>query len=304
MPRHNCLTYLLSVVIVTVLVVFPIPALCRLNLPELEGHTVIEGRDHQMLEDFFARFQQEDMERSPGGEVKRILLGALPEAYKDGCTDMVAHWGPAADGTEALSVRVLHVEEGDKERSVRALLAYACFSRAKEYVNRFRDERLAALVVDRKVSRLSMMPDDGDCENCQTLTRILPEKEVHIAGKCVVGLSVLKTGENPCCALSAARKEERVNFYLMQDNGVKPAGSVLKGREEYAGTKGAQEEKTVYSASVIFKKDMKGNIIGILSPYTVVKNARRSGKGMVRYDWNSEREEFVKGQAPDKMTPQ
>ena len=149
-----------------------------------------------------------------------------------------------------------------------------------------------------------MMPDDGDCENCQALTRILPEKEIHIGGKCVVGLSVLKTSENPCCTLSAATKEERVNFYLMQDNGIKPAGSVLKGREEYAGTNGANKERTVYGASIIFKKDMKGNIIGILSPYTVVKNARRSGKGMVRYYWNSEKEEFMKEQAPDKMAPQ
>jgi hypothetical protein len=78
----------------------------------------------------------------------------------------------------------------------------------------------------------------------------------------------------------------------------------LKGREEYAGTNGPNGEKTVFSASVIFKKGMKGNIIGILSPYTVAKNARRSGKGMVRYDWNSEREEFMKEQAPDKMAPQ
>jgi hypothetical protein len=90
----------------------------------------------------------------------------------------------------------------------------------------------------------------------------------------------------------------------MQDNGIKPAGSVLKGREEYAGTNGANKERTVYGASIIFKKDMKGNIIGILSPYTVVKNARRSGKGMVRYYWNSEKEEFMKEQAPDKMAPQ
>ncbi len=296
MPRHNLPTFLLSAFIVMLSLIFPGPALCRLNLPELEGHTVIEGQDHQVLEDFFARLQQEDMQRLPGGEVKRILLGALPEAYKNGCTDMVAHWGPAADGTEALSVKVLHVEGGGQERSVRVLLAYACFSRAKEYAGHFRDERLAALIVGRDASRLSMMPDDEDCQNCQALTRILPEKQVHIGGKCVVGLSVLKTSENPCCTLSAATKEERVNFYLMQDNGIKPAGSVLKGREEYAGANGAGGERTVYSASVIFKKDMKGNIIGILSPYTVAKNARRCGRGMVRYDWSSEREEFTKEQ--------
>ena len=138
-----------------------------------------------------------------------------------------------------------------------------------------------------------MMPDDADCENCSFLTRIRPEKEVHIGGKCVVGLNFLKTNGNPCCALSSTVKEERVNFYLMQDNGVKPAGWVLKARDPYAGS-GADNEKTVYNAAVIFKKDMKGNIIGVLSPYTLATSGKRSGKGMVRYDWNSERKEFVK----------
>jgi hypothetical protein len=298
MSRHNFPTFLLSAVIVTLSLVFPGPALCRLNLPELEGQKVIEGQDHRVLKAFFSRFQQGEIQGSPAGEVKRILLNALPEVYKDGCADMVAHWGPAADGTETMSVRELHLEGGNKETSIRVLLAYACFSRAKEYVNQFRDERLAALIIDRSASRLSMMPDDGDCEDCPALSRILPEKEIHIGGKCVVGLSVLKTSANPCCSLSPAAKEERVNFYLMQNNGIKPAGSVLKGREEYAGTIGANEERTVYSASVIFKKDMKGNIIGILAPYTVSRNAGRSGKGMDRYDWNSEREEFVKERTP------
>ncbi len=294
MSRHTCAISLLSAVIIALCVIFPRPALCRLNLPELEGQTVVRGQDHEALEDFFARLQREDLQRPLGGQMRRILVEALPEAYKSGCADMVAHWGPAADGTEEVSVRVLHVQGRQEERPVRALLAYACFSRAKEYMGRFRDERLAALTVERKLSRLSMMPDDGDCENCPALTRILPENEIHIGGKSVVGLSVLKTSANPCCSLSPVAKEERVRFYLMQDNGIKPAGSVLKRREEYAGRSDAHAEKTVYSGSVVFKKDMLGNIIGILSPYTVVKDAKRSGKGMVRYDWNNERGEFVK----------
>ena len=73
---------------------------------------MIKGQDHENLRDFFGRFRQEDIEQPPKGEVKRILLEALPEAYKSGCADMVGHWGPGADGTEAMSVRVLHVEAG------------------------------------------------------------------------------------------------------------------------------------------------------------------------------------------------
>jgi hypothetical protein len=295
MTRRNVFKFLPSAVIALALL-FPRPGVCRLNLPELEGQTMIEGGEHETLKDFLGHYPQDVMPQLPEGEVKQILLRALPEAYKKGCADMVAHWGPAAGGAEAMSVRLLHVEAGGAGKPQQALLAYACFSRAKEYGSQFMDERLAALTVERKESRLSMMPDDADCEDCPALTRIRPENEVHIGGKCVVGLNVLKTSENPCCTLARTVKEERVDFYLMQDNGdaVKRAGWVLKARDPYILGGDADDGKTVYNASIIFKKDMKGNIIGVLSPYTLATNGKRSGKGMVRYDWNSERKEFMK----------
>ncbi len=270
---------------------FPRFALCRQNLPEVQGQTVIQGQDQQILRDFFGHAAQEGMQQSPGGEVKRILLQALPEIYRNGCADMVGHWGPSADGTEAMSVRVLHVDGGGV-RPTQALLAYACFSRAEEYGSRFLDERLAALTLEGRSSRLSMMPDDADCGDCQLLTRIRPEKEIRIGGKCLIGLNFLKTNENPCCTVSSPLKEERVYFYLMQENGVKPAGWVLKARDPYAAPD--DDEKAAYNASVIFKKDMKGNIVGILAPYTLSKDGKRLRKGLVRYDWDSERKEFVK----------
>ncbi|MGD0231092.1 MAG: hypothetical protein ABSC19_12160 [Syntrophorhabdales bacterium] len=291
MPRHTFFTILPAAIILMVSVFAPRQASCRTNLPEVEGQTVIERQDHQALRDYFVPFSQNDAHLPPAGQVRAILLGALPEAYKNGCTDMVAHWGPEAEGAKDMSVRVLYVDGGKEGRPVRALLAFACFSRAKEYATRFRDERLASLVVDRRASRLSMMPDDRDCGDCPGLTRIRPEKEIHIGGKGVVGLSFLKTNDNPCCSPSAGGMEEKVNFYVMRDDEIRQAGSVLKGREQPAG---ADEGKIVYTAGVIFKKDMRGNIIGILSPYTITKNSRRSDKGMVRYNWNGEREEFVK----------
>ena len=108
----------------------------------------------------------------------------------------------------------------------------------------------------------------------------------------MVGLNFAALGDDPDGA-GAAVKQETVNFYLFQDNGVKFAGSVLKVREERA-REGQTGAKSLYRGSIIFKKDMKGNIIGILSPYTVTEEGKRIDKGMVRYAWDAAREAFVR----------
>jgi hypothetical protein len=294
MKKHRALGFFLIVLTgVLSVAAFRSVAFCRLNLPQIEQQTTIEGRDHQVLKDSLLRFEQEKANNSPNDLLKRVLLRALPGVYRMGCREMVDQWGPAAEGTAALSVRVLHVEAGKEENPARALLAYTCSSGAGGQAGPYRDERLGALVIERNSSRLSMMAQDKDCETCPELVRITPEKDVRIGGKGLIGLNFLKSNENPCCGKVDILKEERVYFYLFQDDGVKPAGSVLKGREESVRSGEANPVKTVYRAGVVFKKDMKGNIVGILSPYTVEKNDRRTDKGMIRFNWDGERGEFV-----------
>ena len=110
----------------------------------------------------------------------------------------------------------------------------------------------------------------------------------------MIGLNFTASNENLSEAGPAiVLREERVNFYLFEDNGIKFAGSVLKVREE-PPAQGAGGAKEVYNGAIVFKKDMKGNIIGILSPYTVTSGETRIEKGMVRYDWDIEKEIFMK----------
>jgi hypothetical protein len=147
--------------------------------------------------------------------------------------------------------------------------------------------------VRRDAARLSIMEQEKDLEGLQ-FVHILQEKEVHIGGKGVIGLNFTGLNENPTDAGAPTRlKEEWVNFYIFQDNGIKPAGSVLKGREERL-LEGTKMIRAVYSGTIVFKKDMKGNIIGILSPYTVTRDDKRTEKGMVRYTWDIEKEIFAK----------
>ena len=291
MTKWNIHLFPVALALLVFCVGLPSPAFCRLNLPEVEGTTAIEGQDHNTLREFFLRTGKREGREPPEGIVLRILLGALPEVYSNGCKEMVSRWGEAAAGTAAMSVSVLHVDSAGEDAPVGALLSYGCFSTVRGYESKFRDERLASLVIGRAASRLVMMPDDKDCDDCATMTRIRREKTARIHGRAVVGLTFLKTGDNPCCQVDPARQEQ-VNFYSFYAGGAKPAGTVLKSREEYAG--GAGGEKTVYSAAVILKKDMKGNIVGILAPFTVTKGAERLEKGMIRYEWAPAALEFRK----------
>jgi hypothetical protein len=270
----------------------PTQVFCRLNLPQEPHRVSIKGPEHETLYDFFARFDRRQAHGQVTDDVRRLLLHALPDVYGKSCTGVVSYWGAAAEGSAVMTVKVLHVEGRRQEKPVRVLIAYGCFSTAKEYATRFRDERLAVLVVDRNSSHLSTLPNGKDCENCPDLTRITLDKVIGLFGRTVVGLSFLTTSDNPCCTGPSSWKEERVNYYVMKDGGVKPAGSALKKRwvAEHNDAGGVLE--TDYSASIIFKKDMKGNIVGILAPYTLKQNGRILEKGMARYNWINESEEF------------
>ncbi len=321
--RQRMLPVLICVVLGACLAGFPAEGLCRLNLPEVEHETTITGNDHRVLKDYFARAEQDKTNGPLSEQVSSVLLKALPGACKDGCREIVSRWNNGADPAPGMSVRLLYVEGRKDEKPARVLLAYTCFSRTREAGRQRRDERLAGIVVHRDNTRLSMLPGRRDCETCSDLTRIRLEKTVRIGGKGVVGVSFARSG-NIADGRGTVRpvKEEYVHFYVMQDRRIKPAGIVLKGREEN-DAEGAQGVKTVYSAGVVFKKDMRGNIIGILSPYRVTRSQGREGpadgavqaglgfggaaaterpqaagaeprKGLIRYDWNAEREEFVK----------
>ncbi len=282
-------------------------ALCRSNMPETEETAIITGNDYRVLKDYFARIGQDRAPAVLGDHVKSVLFRALPFSFRKGCSDAISGWGGAAEAAAGMSVRVLHVDARKGEKTARVLLVYACYVKGREADGRYRDERLAGIVIDGERARLSMLPDRDDCDTCTDLTSIKLEKTAQIGGKSVVGVSFSRTNGNPGRSPPARLlKEENVRFYVMQERNIKPSGSVLKGREEMA--EGAEQVKTAYSAGVVFKKDMRGNIIGILSPYRVARSYGRSGRdvsadkgargeqsrGMVRYTWNAEREEFIK----------
>lgn len=269
------------------------PGLCRPDF--VPAATTIRGRDCVVLKDFFARFEQGRTNKVPDEGTKRVLLQALPVAYKEGWVEAMSRLEPGESGRLAMTVRVLHVAGRKDEKSIRALITYTLLSKAGSAPGARYDERLAGLVIRRDDALLSLMEQEKE-PGGDRLVHILQEKEVRIGGRGVIGLNFTSLRDGPDDAdAETFLKEERINFYLFQDNGIEFAGSVLKAREERLreGPKGA---KSVYKGAVVFKKDMKGNIVGILSPYTVTNEGKRVGKGMVRYAWDADKGTFVKEQ--------
>jgi hypothetical protein len=149
-------------------------------------------------------------------------------------------------------------------------------------------------VVDRESSKLSLIAQDRNCLTGADLVRIVLEKEVKIGGKSVVGLGFKSSSDSLCLpSPSATVREERISFFLFDDESVKTAGSVLKTREESIHDPERGDVRSVYNAGLVFKKDMRGNIVGILSPYTIEQSNRPREKGMLRFSWIGERGEFV-----------
>jgi hypothetical protein len=266
---------------------------CRLNLPQIQWQAKIAGRDHRALKGYFSRLESGKTNRFPDDEVRSILLQSLPEVSRRGCEEPVNQRGEGSPGMASLGVRLLYVEGSREEKPVRVLLAYGCFSKRNEVG--FRDEGLASLVIDTDYSTLSMVREEPSCETCPELVRIVPEKEVRINGNSIVGLNFMTWNDKPGRPSSTdVIREERINFFLFEDRRIKPAGSVLKVREETRHDPANVDVRTLYTAGLVFRKDMKGNIIGILSPYTIKRNGNLSDKGMFRFVWDGDRSEFVR----------
>jgi hypothetical protein len=284
---------LLTVVVLSVLAVAT-DAHCRLNLPEMRQETRITNEDHRNLRQFFSRIDHDNPHKTLDDRILGVLVHALPEAFKRGCTEIVSKWNSSAGGSASISMRLLFVEGRRESGPIRALLSFSCSSRDGSRPG-LRDERLVSLIVDKDFSTLTTLADEKDCESCSDLLHIVLEKEVRIGGHTLVGLNFVRSNGNaPWPTTSDLLREERVRFYLFDDTGVNPAGSVVKAREERVPDTDKGYVTMTYSAGLVFKKDMKGNIVGILSPYTAKTSDGKNEKGMVRFAWDADRKEFVK----------
>jgi hypothetical protein len=268
----------------------------RFSLPQLKGESKVTDQDHKVLREFFSRYDRDRARKPLDSRVQALLVQTFPEVLKKGCTEVVNQWAVSSGAAPLVTMKVLFAEGKGDETPIRVLLAYSCSAKGPQGIGGFRDERLIGLIINRDFSTLVTMAQEPDCESCRDLVYLAVEKQVRIAGQTLIGINFTKSNENaPQLGSRDVVHEEKIYFFLLdEDGGLKPAGFVVKKVEERITDESEHDVTTIYDAGIVFKKDFKGNITGILSPYTVKSSNGRTEKGMVRFLWDVKTKEFVK----------
>ena len=262
-----------------------------INLPQRNTHIAISDANHATLKRYFSSFKY-NPENELNGDTERILCDILPEDHRTGCQDMISYWGSVAEGTGNFSVRVVFIRDTAKKNTKQVLLSYRCFSTYEGYRDQFYDERLAVLLIKPATSSLVLMPHAEDCNNCSDLSHIRFSQTYQRDSAPLVSLLISTSNDNPCCGGPFQSSEERINYYLFHETGVKLVASVIRHREEYAHDDVDGDMKTIYDARITVQKDQKGNITQIKSHYTVRKNGELQQTGKLTYVWNNEKRGF------------
>jgi hypothetical protein len=290
MGRHKAIYLVMMVMSVVVLAAMKAgEGSSELNPSLGPSPTVIAGQDHRLLKAYFSR-PDTRTDHSLAIPVGTLLLSYMSPVCGRG-QDAAKY---LRSGDESPRLRLLFLEKGKEEAPTQALFACRCLPETMAAETEIFDDRLVSLVVDKDSSRLSVLTGGRVPDDCDGPVQIRPSKEVRMGGKSLVGLAFSQSnGASHCSSAARTIAEERINFFLLDEQGAKPAGSVLKSRKEVVDN-GRGDITREYEADLVFKKDMKGNIVGILMPYTIKKNGSQSEKGMFRFSWDTATGEFVR----------
>jgi hypothetical protein len=215
------------------------------NLPQTKSAVVITGKQHQALR-AYARLLGDTPEEFTA-PIEKILLTALPKAYRTGCAQMVATWGEHTRRTETLMPRPLYFRMmADSTRLL--MLAYTCFSSAPTYGDRYYDERLAALTIGKSSSTLAMLPLARECATCSELSHLgLQDDSLRIGGAPAITIASGVSNDNPCCGVTTSVDEKRLHYYLLDSRGVTPVAEMLEYRKETSRSAAGGDSTTIYS---------------------------------------------------------
>ena len=280
---------LLIAVLIAMTFVHAEKARSSIDAAGLQARVAIAGLDHAILKDYLHRSGSRSNQPLDSA-IKSVLLRNAPESYSKGCDGSTGRWESAPNGRGSSDVRLIFSEGRREDGSVRALLVYGCSADGKDSGGNDSDERLASIILDKDRSRISAVPIEAGGNSHLGRVRIRLERELRIGGKSIIGLRIASSGGEPDPA-SPVVQEEKIEFFLLDEQDVLPAGSVLKAREDVP-TASSGVIRT-YEAALVLKKDMIGNITGILSPYVIKDNGKTSRKGMFRFNWDAIKGAFV-----------
>ncbi|MBI4810969.1 MAG: hypothetical protein HY800_05930 [Ignavibacteriales bacterium] len=243
---------------ISLLLLFHHLTFAQVNLPQSRVEVNIKIKDHQSLKKYFGSFDQLPVQLDD--KTEKLLLNLLPKEYQKGCNAMIAHWGEIAKNTATTAVRVLYLKNLEKNIQ-QIFLTYTCFSMAREYGDKYYDERLAVLTIDSASSKLTMYPHAKPCDNCSELTRMaLEEDDISIGGNPAICIIFGISSKNPCCNGPISFDEDILKYFIIQPTGVVDALTFRKYRRETIHDDEAGDSTTGYRTNIDTEKDGTGNI--------------------------------------------
>ncbi|UCG60928.1 MAG: hypothetical protein JSV52_11440 [Candidatus Zixiibacteriota bacterium] len=257
----------------------------RVNLPLTDVQVSIEGEAQEALRVFFSNFVMTDT-ATLGEQVEEILIGMVPIAYDSGCTSMIGHWGSDPTNVPGSLFRPIYVYTGKDPASVVVLMAYRCFSYRDYYRDTYYDERLTTLTITESETKLAFLPHWWKCKDILALSKISVAESYHIVGDILLSLVFSMSGENPCCNGPFSCDEEKINYYLIGEGGVRPVASVVKHKEDYYHNDVEGDTEVIYDAEITVVEDADGNALEIVSVYTIKENDELREEGTLRFIFN------------------
>jgi hypothetical protein len=262
------------------------------KLPQVKATSVITGKDHLHLKSYFEA--QTHLPNPFNDSIGMLLLKYLPKEYKKGCKDMIATWGTETINSSETAVKLLHLVNYSKNNQ-QILLVYTCFSSAKEYGDKYYDERLAVLHVDSATSSITMIPHDKECNNCTELSQIgLYEDTLKINNSPAISIIIGKTNENPCCGSTDKIEEISIKYFTTDPEAFKEQLTLVVSSEETFHNDQDEDSTVVQKNDIETIRDKVGNIISIILSTETIINGSNAKRGMVKYGWNRKRKAFEK----------
>jgi hypothetical protein len=269
-------------------------AQARVNLPHIRRVVALPVETVRVIQTHLGPATASSHELPPSAEA--LLLGALPQDFRDSCGAMIEHWGTMADGTAEWRVRLLHQEVD------RVWLAFRCRSRAPEYVNDF-DERPAILHLGTR--KLELFPLASDSRDDSTLYHLEFAEVLPLEGSRGLAFKIIEPEGNPCCDGPESRSGERWVVFAETPTGVAELLSVVTARDDASHSDDPEvDTETTYRAEVRLEHDASRRVTAVTTAFgEQTKEFRGEGEGAaplivnkrsgtLRYRWNPELKRF------------